>query len=812
MLKKLMLMVTVILLPSLAFAAGGYFQADEVGNYEHPWGQYFETKDVASTDDILDWPQNPGWPQRVSTHGNFSPSRGNCLADINGDGTLEVVASSNNQVHVLDYYGEYLSGWPATTINVAQGAPSVGDVDNDGAMEIVQGTRGLVDGGRLYMFEADGTVSAGFPVNFNDQNVAAAPALYDLDSDGTMEIVVGTRDYPKGHLRVVDHDGSEWGGNWPVLLDHVPTGTAAIADIDNDGEPEIAYMSYNSIYLVNVDGTALDGFPWTCPWGNFSYQSIALHDINDDGYLELMCANHKDGSSAFILDYQGNVLPGWPYYFSRWTYSPPSIANIDDDDDVEIVVGVSGGFSYPTDNLYAFDTDGTVLPGFPVVIQGSAEGPTGIGDTESNGDMYLAFDNNTVDQQYLGFIHVCDNAGNLDPDYPLRPTGFTYMNGIQLADLDRNGVMEFVNISSYDYAYINVWSQRDFYGDHPVEWETYHANNHRTGLYNPMGGNDLPGHFNLVGPDSGSTVSPEAILEWEASIDPDGDNVEYWVVIDDEVNLENPDVISAGMETSISIADLELEPNVTYYWYVTADDGNCSWVTASNQKFWSFTIGGAGCVDIAMEPDNEPIIVPPGGSFGYTGFLTNNTSEPLVTDAWVGVIYLGVFYQLNYFPGTNPIQPGQTLSTHVVQNVPGYAPAGDYIYMAYSGDYPEPCDSAFFNFEVAEPAIASSNQGWTLEGGWITDGDTPTEFSILGNHPNPFNAQTSITFEIPTATDVNLTVFNLSGQKVATLIDGNREAGYHIANWDASNYSSGIYFYKLTAGNNVFTKRMTLVK
>ncbi|MCP4633129.1 MAG: T9SS type A sorting domain-containing protein, partial [candidate division Zixibacteria bacterium] len=79
-------------------------------------------------------------------------------------------------------------------------------------------------------------------------------------------------------------------------------------------------------------------------------------------------------------------------------------------------------------------------------------------------------------------------------------------------------------------------------------------------------------------------------------------------------------------------------------------------------------------------------------------------------------------------------------------------------------------------------------------------------------YPNPFNATTTISFDIVQEGDVNLSVYNLTGQKVETLIESRMQAGQHSINWDASVYSSGVYFYKLTTGNKSFTKRMTLLK
>ncbi|MBD3233664.1 MAG: S8 family serine peptidase [candidate division Zixibacteria bacterium] len=92
------------------------------------------------------------------------------------------------------------------------------------------------------------------------------------------------------------------------------------------------------------------------------------------------------------------------------------------------------------------------------------------------------------------------------------------------------------------------------------------------------------------------------------------------------------------------------------------------------------------------------------------------------------------------------------------------------------------------------------------------EGQIPTNYGLNDAYPNPFNAQTNITYSVPESGNVSLEVFNLMGQKVATLVNGNVEAGVHTITWDANQHSSGIYFYKLTAGDKNFTKRMTLLK
>ena len=88
----------------------------------------------------------------------------------------------------------------------------------------------------------------------------------------------------------------------------------------------------------------------------------------------------------------------------------------------------------------------------------------------------------------------------------------------------------------------------------------------------------------------------------------------------------------------------------------------------------------------------------------------------------------------------------------------------------------------------------------------------PAEFSLAQNHPNPFNPETVIEYALPIQLEVNLTIHNLRGQEVALLINDNMPAGNHRVTWYASNVSSGIYFYRLKAGDFVQTRKMVLLK
>jgi len=89
---------------------------------------------------------------------------------------------------------------------------------------------------------------------------------------------------------------------------------------------------------------------------------------------------------------------------------------------------------------------------------------------------------------------------------------------------------------------------------------------------------------------------------------------------------------------------------------------------------------------------------------------------------------------------------------------------------------------------------------------------TPMSYELSQNYPNPFNPSTKIRFSVPEAGIVTLKVFNLLGEEIATLLSAEKTAGNYEATFDASNLSSGIYFYKLEAKNFTSTKKMMLLK
>lgn len=92
------------------------------------------------------------------------------------------------------------------------------------------------------------------------------------------------------------------------------------------------------------------------------------------------------------------------------------------------------------------------------------------------------------------------------------------------------------------------------------------------------------------------------------------------------------------------------------------------------------------------------------------------------------------------------------------------------------------------------------------------EGEIPQSFRLEQNYPNPFNPVTDIKFALPSASYVKLTVFNILGQEVEVLVNQQLKAGNYKVDWNASNYPSGVYIYKMVSGDYTDTKKMILIK
>jgi hypothetical protein len=124
--------------------------------------------------------------------------------------------------------------------------------------------------------------------------------------------------------------------------------------------------------------------------------------------------------------------------------------------------------------------------------------------------------------------------------------------------------------------------------------------------------------------------------------------------------------------------------------------------------------------------------------------------------------------------------------------------------------------NAYSNNYLTDDAFTLIEAGinWIQETTAIEDesGLYPGEYTLNQNYPNPFNPTTQISFALKENNHTTLKVYDALGREVATLVDGKMSQGTHIVNFDATNYTSGVYFYQLTSGSFTETRKMMFVK
>ena len=287
-----------------------------------------------------------------------------------------------------------------------------------------------------------------------------------------------------------------------------------------------------------------------------------------------------------------------------------------------------------------------------------------------------------------------------------------------------------------------------------------------------------------------------------------------------------------------------------------------------NADIWLVRLAGnpPPPISITVTPHNPPVQIPAGGgTVGYHAELSNSGANPATFDLWSMVTLPGGGLR---GPISGPLRRTlgaiQTVSRDILQTVPERAPAGIYHYHAYVGEYPGLIwDEDSFEFEklgaecgelVPQGIIAGRGVqlnaptkrdsgcagmtagDWTLSGffddippgaetrrhgkatspqcaGTLRHRNTlnPEPFTLEVN-PNPFNAATTVSFQLQAVSQINLSVYDIDGREVQSLAAGWYKAGIYNISFDGYHLPSGVYFLRLVAGNYTQTKKLLLVK
>ncbi len=349
---------------------------------------------------------------------NFGLTAPITLADLDGDGTLEILSGDAwGYVHIWHADGSRFKHWPKHTGGSISGPPSVGDIDGDGRIDVVATSyqdvavnAWRVQGGRLHGFpkrigaasgvdflqgaamltdlNGDGVLDVvagsvqgivhaftdpfhdevtGWPVN-GGQNFQVTPTSTDFDGDGTPEVVLGGSSL----MGIVRADGS-WLPGWPRTpgTSHV---TPVLGDLDGDGTPEVILADYSTLRAFHSNGSPV--FQWALRNDYFYYSSIALGDVTGDGLPEIFVGTQLGYLYAFSGG--GSLVSGWPVDTGDDLDISPLIVDLDGDGWRDVLQLTSDGV------LHAYGAYGaTICP--PLALGTGAVGAPAVGDLDGDG-------------------------------------------------------------------------------------------------------------------------------------------------------------------------------------------------------------------------------------------------------------------------------------------------------------------------------------------------------------------------------------------------------------------------------------------
>jgi hypothetical protein len=535
--------------------------------------EYRKTVFVHRDPDLL-----PGFPLDLGESAESSP----ILTDLDGDGIFEVVlATSGGFVHAFTGDGGELPGFPVQTPVTRTwhsgqpaeaslgalhdgfvGTVAVGDLEGDGNPEIVaaSGT------GLVYAWHADGSEVSAFPVaimgrdpdefdteHVYDNGFAGGPALYDLDGDGTLEIIAAAMDQ---RLYVWDYSGAPW-GPYPIeVCDAAETCgvsgsriivTPAVGDVDGDGDVDIGLgtnetvqdgaASISYIYDAN-SATVLPGWP-VRERGLVGYAgllpvvgeghpaSMAFADLDGDGDLEISTSIMLGQSPLYAAD--GTVYKDISYFATDYgedsnTSEPslstmsnnPAFGDMTGDGVPEFLIGGAGTNYLITLPLItardwqhvtaAWDgATGRFLPGWPRQIEDLMflVAPA-VADLTGDGQAEAVFGS----AGYLAY--AWDAGGHLVEGWP-KFTGNWMIGSPAIGDIDGDGYLEVV--ASTREGKVFAWRTRGA-ADQVVQWASMHHDPQNTGNWHtPLETQAGPVRLDWDGCYCG-TARPFGLLAW----------------------------------------------------------------------------------------------------------------------------------------------------------------------------------------------------------------------------------------------------------------------------------------------------------
>jgi len=507
-----------------------------------------------------------GWPVSYT---NSNCHNGAIYVNMDADAELEILFGVGTKITALNLDGTVVAGWPVQLSYYIWGSPACGDIDGDGEIEIVCTSRNntTANSGALYAFELDGTPCAGFPITQIGGGTNNA-SLYDLDSDGDMEILVNVRNHPQGWVYVFNGDGSVYEG-FPQELDYIPGAGISAGDITGDEIPEIVALSYNKLHVYDLQGNILEGFPLENPGYTYSYSQPILYDLDDDGLREIIWGGCSSSAGAvFAVNQDASSVEGWPQTTNYWIFGTVSIGDVDQDGSLDVVVGDQVGSGTPVNHIFTWDAAGNNLAGFPAGPTNAIYAQIGIADLDGDNDVELMIDDNNFEAGYNCYNH----DGTQCVDWPLAcgtvwsstTMGITPVFG----DVDNDNELEIMGAATDIMNWVvecYLWETGTAWNDSLAYMIVDGCNMQHNGLYAPSASTTFEPPQNLVV--DHYYYFPDNIynLSWQEPEAGMGALINYNIYVNDEVY----ETVNANV-LELTIINAPINANFESIFYITA--------------------------------------------------------------------------------------------------------------------------------------------------------------------------------------------------------------------------------------------------
>jgi subtilisin family serine protease len=475
----------------------------------NPWGGTFEDRISLTIDPSLrsGWPKRGPFPWSF-TDVDAATFTGLTFVDVDGDGKEDLPVRLGDVVHIYKSDGTDVAGWPkvipGTYVDaVPTSYPTVKDLDGDGSVEVVVATEGsATNPQQVFAWHADGTTVAGWPKTvpaFTRETPFVG--IDDIDNNGVQDVVLTTtyaNPSDRTTVWVWDKDGNVLSG-WPVQLPVLSAAKSTlIVDLDQNGTKELVLNAStphpNKVYVLNYQGATLPGWPQTIAGdGSFHAMNMAAGDVTGDNIPEIFVGTSYDfggGVPKYVLyafNVSGQQLPGWPKTITgihgNQGMGGPVLGDITNDGVADVVVP---GDDYINGVLqqviYAWKGDGSAISGWPVVNPGTSTIlPAIIADADGNGsnDVILPGVNKNI-------VAYTGNGTAIGGDFP-KYSAYRFIaisnrfyKSLALGDMDNDGLAELAAIDDSNYLYL--WDL-SFAPKAKCGWRMYMHNPAQTGLF-----------------------------------------------------------------------------------------------------------------------------------------------------------------------------------------------------------------------------------------------------------------------------------------------------------------------------------------